>query len=157
MRLIFNFILIFFIWVLLSFEFTITYIITGIILAFIIILMSYKINLYLLSSSSSLSYFSSVSYFFWLIYEIFINSNNLVRIIWKYKLDISPTFGYIKTFLPDDSSKVIYASSVTLTPGTLTMKLDANNLAVHSLTLDGFEDIKNGFMEQKIYAMIKKK
>jgi multicomponent Na+:H+ antiporter subunit E len=43
-----------------------------------------------------------------------------------------------------------YANSITLTPGTLTVGLQGNDLVVHALTRDGALDLEAGHMDRRV-------
>ena len=45
---------------------------------------------------------------------------------------------------------MVYANSITLTPGTISIDLDCSNIEVHSLSLEGAEGLKTGKMDKKI-------
>jgi multicomponent Na+:H+ antiporter subunit E len=46
--------------------------------------------------------------------------------------------------------KVIYASSITLTPGTVTVNLEGDTLTVHALTLEAATQLQRGEMGQRV-------
>ena len=43
-----------------------------------------------------------------------------------------------------------YANSITLTPGTITVRLRGNDLTVHALTSDGALDLEGGAMDRRV-------
>ena len=57
----------------------------------------------------------------------------VVKVVWNPSLPIRPGFDNIKTNLKTDASRVLYANSITLTPGTYTVDLEDDGLLVHSL------------------------
>ena len=89
-------------------------------------------------------------YFLWLLKEIARSSINVTKIIWSRNLKLNPKADWIHTKLKADIKKVIYANSITLTPGTVTINLEDDKLFVHSLEEDGLKDLENGTMENKI-------
>jgi len=48
---------------------------------------------------------------------------------------------------------VLYANSITLTPGTLSVDLDENELTVHALQKSSIDELKEGGMEKKISSI----
>lgn len=94
--------------------------------------------------------FNFLLYIPWLLFEITKSSINIASAIWALKLDISPSMRYIDTKLKSSSKKIIYASSITLTPGTVTLDLRDNTLLVHALDESGLADLEKGRMEQRI-------
>lgn len=77
-------------------------------------------------------------YIIWLVKEILISALTVTKIIWSKKIDqISPTMDFIPAKLKSNIAKVIYANSITLTPGTISIFLDKNKILVHSLNKEG--------------------
>lgn len=84
-----------------------------------------------------------VGYVFWLIGEIFRANVNVVRIILNPRLPISPIMVPFRATMKSDLCRVIYANSITLTPGTITTGTDGEILRIHALTwhdVDGREE-----------------
>ena len=48
---------------------------------------------------------------------------------------------------------VIYANSITLTPGTLTLEIDGNLIYVHALCDSSFKELEIGEMDKKILEL----
>jgi multicomponent Na+:H+ antiporter subunit E len=46
--------------------------------------------------------------------------------------------------------RVIYANSITLTPGTLAMRVRGNGILVHALSEDGARTLGEGEMERRV-------
>ena len=53
---------------------------------------------------------------------------------------------------PIHLSRVIYANSITLTPGTVTVSVEPETLLVHALTREGAAGLKEGDMERRVAA-----
>lgn len=49
---------------------------------------------------------------------------------------------------------VIYANSITLTPGTVTLRLSDEKLIVHALSKDGAEELAGGEMSREIASRV---
>ena len=49
--------------------------------------------------------------------------------------------------------QVVYANSITLTPGTVSMTLENNQVRVHALTEDIAEDLQTGTMDRRVTAL----
>ena len=56
----------------------------------------------------------------------------------------------VKSTQKTEAGKVMYANSITLTPGTVTTQLDENVLEVHALTAEMAEDVKSGQMDKMV-------
>jgi multicomponent Na+:H+ antiporter subunit E len=93
----------------------------------------------------------------WLIREIFFSSLAVTRIIWSKKLNIDPHYINISILELTKKQALIYSSSITLTPGTITVKLEENNssmdIKIHALDDNFAQDLKSGIMQQKIQKL----
>ncbi|MEA3352675.1 MAG: Na+/H+ antiporter subunit E [Campylobacterota bacterium] len=84
-----------------------------------------------------------------------IRSNiEVAKIVLSKKIDIDPAIVKLHTNCTNDFDKLLVSNTITLTPGTITMKLEDQNLYIHILDLknkskdelqkeivDSFEDI----------------
>jgi multicomponent Na+:H+ antiporter subunit E len=94
--------------------------------------------------------FHSFRYFFWLIGQIFLSSTHVTKLIWGKADQVPPALSKISLqSLPDDK-KVLYANSITLTPGTLSVDLQDEEITVHALQASSIASLKQGGMESKI-------
>ncbi len=92
-----------------------------------------------------------VLYIFWLLDEIASASIEVTRIIWSSDEEIDPKLVEISTnFSTKEGKLALYANSITLTPGTLSIKATNGNILVHALNDHFAEDLKSGNLEQKI-------
>jgi len=89
-------------------------------------------------------------YYAWLIKEIILSNILVVKHIWLGNKTISPTLMTITASQKTDIGKVIYANSITLTPGTVTVNLDGDQFMVHALLRDSIEDLKTGDMDRRV-------
>ncbi len=81
-------------------------------------------------------------YLVWLLKEIVVANLHVAAIILKPSLPISPVVVMYPASQKTDLGKVIYANSITLTPGTITTRVRGTELEIHSLTwidVDGRE------------------
>ena len=90
--------------------------------------------------------FAFLLYTPYLIGEILKANLTVVKAILSPELDISPTLVKVKSSCKSDLAKVIFANSITLTPGTVTLRVDEDALPVHGLYEAGaqpeaFEDM----------------
>jgi len=95
----------------------------------------------------------SLVYFLSLLVEIVKANINIARIVLDPRLPISPVVITMHTSLSRDLTKVMYANSITLTPGTISMGLTGDKLVVHCLTQEGAESVHHWVMEDKLKAI----
>jgi len=69
------------------------------------------------------------------------------------KLPISPTLERISVSQRTDLGRVIYANSITLTPGTISIELDEDTVLVHAISAAGMADLKGAEMSRRVCAL----
>ncbi|HEX7775241.1 MAG TPA: Na+/H+ antiporter subunit E [Parvibaculum sp.] len=72
-------------------------------------------------------------YWFWLGGEIVKSNLAVARIILARRISISHRFILVPTSQQGDLARVVFANSITLTPGTVTVETGENSLLVHAL------------------------
>jgi multicomponent Na+:H+ antiporter subunit E len=97
----------------------------------------------------------SIFYFFWLLKEIWNSARAVVRITTSSHLMIEPVMEPIKSVQKTDMGIVLYANSITLTPGTVTLSVEDNALLVHALDVSFMDDLKSGEMDRRISKIMK--
>lgn len=90
------------------------------------------------------------SYFLWLLKELVLANIAVVKSIWLGNGSISPTLTTIKASQKTDIGKVIYANSITITPGTVTVDLIGDRLMVHALFSENIDILKAGEMDRRV-------
>ena len=78
-----------------------------------------------------------IAYFFWLLKEIFVANIDVIKRILSPELSISPTWVKVKIKQETRLGRVLFANSITLTPGTVSVKIDDDTILVHGLSKDG--------------------
>jgi multicomponent Na+:H+ antiporter subunit E len=91
----------------------------------------------------------ALTYWPWLLWEIAKSAWDVTKRILDPKLPISPVLVRLKAGQHSTVGRVIYANSITLTPGTITMELEGDDLLVHALTREGAESLKGGDMDRR--------
>lgn len=90
------------------------------------------------------------AYYWWLFIKIVRGNIDVLMRVWSPKLDISPGVATFPVRLKTEMGRVIYANSITLTPGTIAIDIQENWITVHSLTKEGLEEITHGEMLSKV-------
>lgn len=93
---------------------------------------------------------SKFTYFLWLLKEIAKSSISVTKLIWSRDLKLNPAMDWISTKQTTDIGRVIYANSITLTPGTITVCVENKRLLVHSLDGSSLKDLEVGEMDGRI-------
>ncbi len=89
-------------------------------------------------------------YYMWLLKEIVLSNIDVVKRIWFAPNSIDPVVGTLKLSQKDDMGRVIYANSITLTPGTVTLDLQDDEVTVHALTQSGLDALAKGEMDRRV-------
>ncbi|MBV1882998.1 MAG: Na+/H+ antiporter subunit E [Pseudomonadales bacterium] len=90
------------------------------------------------------------AYSLWLSKEIVLSNVTVVKHIWLGNESLSPTLTTLKASQITDMGKVIYASSITLTPGTIALDLVGDRIMVHSLLRDNITALESGEMDRRV-------
>lgn len=91
-------------------------------------------------------------YWPWLLWEIVKSAWDVSRLIVNPRLPISPTIVRVKPSQRSDLGRVIYANSITLTPGTVTVVAGEDEFVVHAITRAGAESLAAGDMDRRVTA-----
>ena len=94
--------------------------------------------------------FKLFGYFIWLFKELIIANMTVVKSIWLGNTSISPTLAKIKASQKTDMGQVIYANSITMTPGTVTVDLVEDCFMVHALFQENIDVLKAGEMDRRV-------
>ena len=100
-----------------------------------------------------LNIWATINYWLWLLKAIFLANIDVCRRILTPGLPISPTIIDLESTTDDDLLHVIYANSITLTPGTISMSVDGNIIKVHALTQEGAAELQAGEMNRRINSL----
>jgi multicomponent Na+:H+ antiporter subunit E len=94
-------------------------------------------------------------YWPWLLKEIVKSGWVVSKIILHPRLPISPTLVRVTPSQKTDVGRVIYANSITLTPGTISLEVSRREILVHALTREGAHDLAGGAMDRHVTAFEK--
>lgn len=89
-------------------------------------------------------------YWLWLVKEIVVSNLDVVYRVWAGNSSISPTWFVVKSSQKSDLGKVIYANSITLTPGTMSVDVEGDEITVHALTQNAVDGVKSGTMDRHV-------
>ncbi len=94
-------------------------------------------------------------YWPWLVKEAALSALSVARIVVDPALPISPQLMRVKTSQKTAVGTTIYANSITLTPGTITVEVNRhdNELVVHALTKAAADGLAEGEMDRRVTVM----
>lgn len=96
------------------------------------------------------SIYKALRYFTWLLGQIISSSTHVTKLIWGSASQVSPSLEKISANKVPAKRRVLYANSITLTPGTLSVDLEDDEITVHALQKASIDELKQGDMERKI-------
>ncbi len=88
----------------------------------------------------------------WLVVEIIKANMHVFKLAMTRKgyEEIAPRIVTIKTKLKTDFAKFVFANSITLTPGTITMLIRGDVFHVHTMSQFLEDDLLEGAIERKV-------
>jgi multicomponent Na+:H+ antiporter subunit E len=92
-------------------------------------------------------------YWSWLAKEIFKANIDVAKIVMSPKMPISPRMVRVKATQKTDLGLVIFANSITLTPGTVTVDIEGDEMIVHALSQELADGVLNGDMDARVTAL----
>jgi multicomponent Na+:H+ antiporter subunit E len=92
-------------------------------------------------------------YWGWLAKEIFKANIDVAKIVLAPSMPISPRVVRVKATQKSDLGLVIFANSITLTPGTVTIDIEGDEMIVHALSQDLADGVLNGDMDRRVTAL----
>ena len=94
-----------------------------------------------------------IGYLPWLIWAIAKANVDVTARILSPRLRINPEMLEIKSGQKTALGQVIYANSITLTPGTVSVDVGEGRILVHALTSESAEDLQTGEMDRKVTGL----
>jgi len=85
----------------------------------------------------------------WLMKEIFMANLEVAKVILDPKLPISPRMVVFHGSQQTDLGRVIYANSITLTPGTITTGVEGQDFQIHALRAADLETGEEQAMDER--------
>ncbi len=89
-------------------------------------------------------------YWPWLVKEIVLSAWQVSKIILHPRRPISPTLHRVKASQRTDVGRAVFANSITLTPGTIAVEVERDEILVHALTEEGARALAAGEMDRRV-------
>lgn len=95
----------------------------------------------------------------WLLKEMFLSSARVAKRVLEPNMNISPAFQWIESRQRNAAGHVVYANSITLTPGTVSVDAEEHpdgtaRLYIHALEHTSLESLRQGGMGAKVRALM---
>jgi len=152
MRYLYTFLIMFGFWILLSGKFDLFHLTLGILSSGLITLLSTDILMLDSKKHDRLAItFRFICYIPWLLYQIVLSTLHVTFLALHPKIldQIDPTIVTFKTNLKSNIAQVVLANSITLTPGTITIRIEGDVFYVHAISRKAAAGLP-GEMEERI-------
>lgn len=88
-----------------------------------------------------------------LFYEILKANIQVAILVLQPKIKLSQGYFYYSPKLKTDFAKMVFANAITLTPGTITVDYEGEDMIIHYLTEKNTHDLVNSHMERILLEM----
>jgi len=152
MRYIYTFLIMFGFWILLSGKFDLFHLTLGVLSSALVTFLSADLFMYNPRYKNRIATgIRFLLYIPWLLYQIVLSTWHVTFLALhpKMKDQIDPTIVTFKTRLKTDIGKVALANSITLTPGTITVRIDGPVFYVHAISRKAAAGLP-GEMEERL-------
>ncbi len=146
-------IVLFIIWLLLSGHFEPLLIWLGIASCILVVLIAHRMDLVDHEGHPIHLGWRAITYVPWLSWEIIKANIDVARIILDPKLPISPVLFRTPASQRTELGQVIYANSITLTPGTVSVATAHQIIDVHALTEGAAQEVESQHMDKRAAKM----
>ncbi len=145
--------LLFGVWLLLSGFFEPLLLGLGVVSCLVVVLIAYRMDVIDREGHPIHLGWRIVIYWFWLALEIVKANVDVARRILDPKLPIHPLLIRLQASQKSELGHVIYANSITLTPGTVSVRVEAGEILVHAIAKEPAEALQQGDMDRRVSAV----
>jgi multicomponent Na+:H+ antiporter subunit E len=92
----------------------------------------------------------ALTYIPWLLWEIAKSAWAVSKVIVDPRLPVTPVMTTVRATQRTTVGIAVYANSITLTPGTITVGVRDDELTVHALLREGALDLEAGGMDHRV-------
>lgn len=92
-------------------------------------------------------------YILWLLGQIVLSNLHILQLAFSPGTYVRPVIVHRRTKLKTDFARYVFAQSITLTPGTVTVKIEGDELVVHAINQKAAESL-DGSMELRIAKIL---
>lgn len=94
-----------------------------------------------------------LSYAPWLVREIVKSNWAVAKIIVSPRMPLQRNLVMVTAHAKSELGRVILANSITLTPGTVSVRMDGDKILVHALSFAGAAEDISGDMDRRVQAL----
>ncbi|MGE0712832.1 MAG: Na+/H+ antiporter subunit E [Planctomycetota bacterium] len=101
---------------------------------------------------SPLRLLASARYLPYLLWEVLLANLRVLKVVYSPEMPLDPQVVKVPTELRTPTARMIYANSITMTPGTVTLETGPVYL-VHALTHEDARGLVEGDMQERVRAL----
>jgi multicomponent Na+:H+ antiporter subunit E len=143
----------FVVWMLLSGHDETMLIVLGIVSCAVIVLLAHRMDLIDHEGHPVHLGWRAPLYWLWLGWQVVLANLHVARRVLGLGPAISPMLFRVKTSQKSELGKVIYANSITLTPGTISLRVTEDEIEIHALTRESADGLADGVMDRRVSQM----
>ncbi|HYE90841.1 MAG TPA: Na+/H+ antiporter subunit E [Terriglobales bacterium] len=91
-----------------------------------------------------------LAYLPWILREIWVANIQVLKLVLDPRLPIDPVLVRVPARFSSDLARTVFANSITLTPGTITIEAGPDEFLVHALTRAAADDLVAGGMARRV-------
>ena len=95
----------------------------------------------------------TIMYIGWLTREVMLSALDVSKRVLDPGLPISPVAIKVPLTQRTELGRVVYANSITLTPGTVSIDLSEHSVTVHALSQEGADSLAAGEMDRRVSTL----
>jgi len=92
----------------------------------------------------------TLPYLAWLCWQVVLSNIMVATRIWQGRHAIAPRLVRVTPTQQTPAARVLYANSITLTPGTVSVRMYEDEILVHALLAETAEDVLSGDMDRRV-------
>ncbi|MFK7860700.1 MAG: Na+/H+ antiporter subunit E [Granulosicoccus sp.] len=139
-------------WLLLSGYFKTQMLVLGVTSVAIVVILAFRMRV--LEHGNQPIYFRFfhiLGYWGWLFWQIVLSNIDVTKRVWSRQPNIKPALRRVSATPDTEMGRVVYANSITLTPGTTTINFTPEgDILVHALHEDSLQELEDGEMAARI-------
>lgn len=92
----------------------------------------------------------TLPYLAWLCWQVVLSNVTVALRIWQGPTAIAPRMVSVRASQKTAAGRVLYANSITLTPGTVSVRMYDEEILVHALLQETADDVQSGDMDRRV-------
>lgn len=95
----------------------------------------------------------ALAYIPWIAWQVLLANVDVALRVLRPRMNITPRLFKVRTSQRTDLGRVLYANSITLTPGTVSIWVMDDEITVHAISEEGAEELLQGEMDRRVTRM----